>query len=111
MLSRRAAPGKRSEGSRSSVALLFKLVAARAPVRQHRRDQGGPAGLVRGAEAFAGVAVEIFVERNAIAPCRVPLQAGIRAQRRSSPLCIAEKKSEQPAFEFFRDLREIRLLA
>src|SRR5215475_12746042 len=37
----------------------------------HLGDQAGPAGLVARAHSRAGVTVEIFVERNIVAPVRI----------------------------------------
>ena len=37
---------------------------------------------------MAGVAVEIFVEENAVAPGRIALEAGMWAERRPAPLLI-----------------------
>ena len=34
-------------------------------------DEGGPAGLVGGAKAFAGFGVEVFVEEKVVVPERV----------------------------------------
>lgn len=36
-------------------------------------DQRGPSGLMAGAQAFAGVAVEVLVEQHLVAPQRVAL--------------------------------------
>ena len=42
-------------------------------------DQPGPAGLVRGADAGAGVAVEVLVELEQVVPFRVGLELLDRA--------------------------------
>src|SRR4051812_48640197 len=51
----------------------------RPPSNRTRQDQvgheGGPAGLVGGAEATAGVTVEVLVERRELTPVRVLLEA------------------------------------
>ena len=52
---------------------------------QQLRDQSGPAGLMRGADAAAGVAVKIFVEQHVIAEVRVVLLA--RVLRRTPAAC------------------------
>ena len=43
------------------------------------RDQAGPAGLVRGADARAGVAMEVLVELQQVVPLRVGLELLDRA--------------------------------
>ena len=49
-------------------------------VRQQQRDQPGPAGLVRGADAAAGVAVEVLVEQHVVAEVRIG-PAALRCRR------------------------------
>ena len=44
-----------------------------APVDQ-LGDQGGPSGLVAGAQARAVVAVEVFIKRNVVAPVGIGLK-------------------------------------
>ena len=39
-----------------------------APLREQVGDQGGPAGLVAGAEAAPAVAVKVLVEQHVVAP-------------------------------------------
>src|SRR5207244_1096449 len=46
-------------------------VAVARQVFQVTDDQRGPAGLMVRAQAFAGFAMEIFVEQNQVAPVRV----------------------------------------
>src|SRR6185369_13966904 len=47
------------------------------------RDQAGPAGLVRSADARAGVAMEVFVELQQVVPLRVRLELLDRAVDRA----------------------------
>src|SRR5438128_5805693 len=42
-----------------------------APLFDEIRDESRPSRLMRGAEAFAGVAVEVFVEEHEVAPVRI----------------------------------------
>ena len=42
----------------------YDPIDSQMPVRHERAGQRRPAGLMRGAEALAGVAVEIFVEQQ-----------------------------------------------
>ena len=51
---------------------------------QELGDQAGPAGLVRGAHAAAGVAVEIFVEQDVILEMRVGLRVWDDISRRAA---------------------------
>src|SRR5436190_19805647 len=62
-----------SEGGRA----VRGLCSARHPVNQ-QSHHGRPAGLVRGAEAAAGVAVEMLVEKDMVSKSEVLLQALVR---------------------------------
>ena len=62
-------------------ARLPALRLVRAPLVDEGRDQPGPAGLVRGAEARAGVAVEVLVEHEVVAPVRIVLELRDRCRR------------------------------
>src|SRR5216684_4412365 len=54
---------------------------------KQRRDQTGPAGLVRRAEAAPGIAVEIFVEQHMVAEAGILLlKAGVTEKRPASGL-------------------------
>ena len=66
---------------------------------------------MRGAEALAGLAMEVFVEEQRIAPRRVVLEAGICSVRRSPALCVPQKQTEKAALELLGDLLEVCLLA
>ena len=80
-------------GSRSAVLPRTGLRGIqRAAAAQEVGDQTGPAGLVRGADARPGVAVEVLVELQQVAPFRVvaelldravhgPAAVGVRAAR------------------------------
>ena len=56
-----------------------------------RPRKGRPAGLMRGAEALAGRAVEIFVEEKRVAPHRIGLEAGVCSVRRAPAVRVEEK--------------------
>src|SRR5687767_4180831 len=58
-------------------------------------DDAGPPGLVARAEAGAVVAVEILIERNAIAPVRVLLELFRAAEHRPPPRRIAQEDALQ----------------
>ena len=62
----------------STAACLLHLFAALLDQLGHQRR---PAGLVARAEARAGFAVKIFVEKNQIAPVRIVLEK-CRCRRR-----------------------------
>ena len=53
--------------------------------------QGGPAGLMAGADARTIIAVEILVERNQVAPVRIALKLLGIAEDRPSPILVARK--------------------
>ena len=63
------------------------------------RRQRGPAGLMAGAHARAGVAVKVFVERHVVAPARIGLEERLAAEDRPATaiLLIAQEDARQPA--------------
>ena len=68
-------------------------------------DQSGPTGLVARADPGAVVAVEVFVERDQIAPVRVVLEFFSGAENWSSLIGIDCKKMlHQPPRDFPGDL-------
>ena len=68
--------------------------------------EGGPAGLVAGAQALAGVGVEILVEEQEIAPVGVGLIFGGVAVAGAAVVGGGEEKGAQAAAEFFDRLVE-----
>jgi len=62
-------------------------------------DEGGPAGLVIGAEAEARVGVEVLVELDESGPEGIVGEAAILAEGRSSAAWAGEKEGGEPAFE------------
>src|SRR5205823_2498588 len=73
---------------------------------QQLGDDGGPAGLVRGAEALAGVAVEVLVEEDQVAPVRVGLELLAGAEDRAAAVRAAQEEVAQPPRELPRHLPE-----
>ncbi len=59
-------------------------------------DEPRPAGLVRRAEAGAGVAVEVLVERDQVVPGRVALEQLVAAEDRPPPVRALEEDPGQP---------------
>src|SRR5436190_744051 len=80
-----------------------QLFAARLQEFGH---EARPAGLVRGADTAAVVAVEVFVEPEIVAEVRIGLQLELLAEYGPPPLGVAEKDPRQPAREFGGDLVE-----
>src|SRR5580692_57464 len=67
-----------------------RLLGIRA---QQTRDERGPAGLVRGAETAAGIAVEEFVEQHIVAEMRVLLLDRRVAEDRPFSIRSAQKNA------------------
>ena len=77
-MSRRSAKLRRRTDLRTFLHSLSETVTSfgvphrvLARLLQQLGDERGPAGLVAGAKAAAGVAVEVFVERDVVAPVRI----------------------------------------
>ncbi len=68
----------------------------RPPLLQQLGHQAGPAGLVAGAEAAAGVAVEVLVEQEVIAEVGVVLEQLDVAEDRPAPVGVAQEEPRQP---------------
>src|SRR5690242_11310054 len=69
-------------------------------------DDGGPAGLVGGAEALAGVAVEVLVEEDQVAPVRVGLELLAGAEDGAAAIGAAQEDVAEPPRELGGDLPE-----
>ena len=67
---------------------------------QQLGHQGRPAGLMAGAEALAGVAVEIFVEKNEIAPVGVGGKLGHAAVDRAVSMFVPQENSGEAPRDF-----------
>jgi hypothetical protein len=84
-------------------------------------EEAGPTRLVNGADASAGVAVEVFVELEvvvevgveefAIADCRLPVQVGGMVEERAGSVGPREVDGEESAGEFVGDLVEVAVVA
>ena len=55
----------------------------------HVGDQRAPAGLMRGAQPAAGVAVEVFVEQDVVLEVRIGLELVVVAEDRAPPVLVA----------------------
>ena len=62
---------------------------------QQLRDEAGPARLMRGTDAAAGVAVEVLVEGDQIAPVRIVLEQVLVPEDRASALLVPQKDARQ----------------
>lgn len=72
-------------------------------VNQDLGDQASPAGLMAGATAAAGVAMEIFVEWNQIAPMRIFVKKFIGAEERAIAILIPQENVSQSVGQFVSD--------
>src|ERR1017187_9116023 len=66
-----------------------------SPLVNQGGDEGGPAGLMRGAEAFASVAVEKFVKEQIVAPVRVVLKLFLRTVNGPLSILISHEQRDQ----------------
>ena len=68
-----------------------------SPLIDERGDQGRPAGLMRCAQAGAGVAVEILVKENQIVPVGIVLELALVAVKGAAAgRLIAREDPDQP---------------
>jgi hypothetical protein len=72
-------------------------------------DQAGPANLVAGADARAGLAVEILMERRVVAPVRVVLEGG--AEHRPPATCVGGEDRDQPVRKLVGDRIQCQVVA
>lgn len=70
------------------------------PRHEQLGDERGPSRLMRGADAAAGVAVKIFVKRNAILVIGIELQLRLMAQDRSIARAVLQENARQTMREF-----------
>src|ERR1700730_13293143 len=75
---------------------------------QHQRNQSGPAGLVRGTEATAGIAVKELVEQQIITADRVLLLHRRCAEDRPMSVLAAKEDAAQPAGKLDGDFAEMQ---
>src|SRR5258708_27269320 len=74
-------------------------------------NDAGPSRLVLSTESFAGVAVEIFVEQDEIAPVRIGLEHAALAVGRALAGIVPEEKADQPPREVGRHVPQGNLVA
>ena len=84
---------------------------ANVSVRQERPGESRPSGLVRGAETFSSLAVEILAEEKRVSPHGIVLEARVCSMRRPPDAGVEQKQAQQTAPEFIGDLSQIRLPA
>src|SRR5262249_8274882 len=65
-----------------------------SPLADQRGHQARPAGLVGGAQALAGVAVEVFVEQDQVTPVGVLLELAAVAVDRAAALRVAGEDAD-----------------
>lgn len=81
--------------------------AVPAPFEDEHRDEGGPAGLVAGAETGAVVAREVLVERQVLRPVDVVLQPLDAAEAGSSSGGASKGQLDEPVGELVGHLTEV----
>ncbi len=77
----------------------------------HVGDQAGPAGLVRGAEGRAVVAVEVLAEDQVVPPGGIGLQQPGPAEARPPAVGTASEDGDEPVLQIGGDLVQGQLLA
>src|SRR5437660_12637290 len=75
-----------------------------APLVNERGDEARPSRLVRRAEAHAGVAVEVFVEEQEVAPVRVVLKFAVPAVHGPAAFAVAREDADESVGEAARNL-------
>src|SRR5688500_5786124 len=94
---------------------LPKRLDLRTPAARHLlddlRDQSRPAGLVVGAQARAGFAVEVFVEEEVVAEKGIGLRDLAAVEAGAAALGVGEEDAGEAAADFDGDLVEGHLLA
>src|SRR5215212_9728558 len=91
----RVKPRTHRDGSAVGTGIGGRIVRIRRwPVQVHDQIQHErrPAGLVRGAEPGAGVAVKVLVEEQQVAPLRVALEEAGVAVERPPPVAVEREK-------------------
>src|SRR5688500_7468407 len=74
------------------------------PLLQQLGHQARPAGLMAGADAAAGVGVEILVERHPGAPVRIVIQPWVTAEHGAPALTVLEEEAAEPRGDVVGDL-------
>src|SRR6516164_1702048 len=78
---------------------------------EQKGDQGGPSGLMRGAHAASGIAVEVLVEQYVVAEVGVRLLDAIVTEHRPATVRAAQEEAGQAARQLFADLAEAQIPA
>src|SRR3954447_187687 len=81
---------------------FFRLQRSSSPLVDQVGDEPRPAGLVRGAEAGAGVAVEVLEELQIVAPVRIVLKFRGRTEGAPSAVGTAREETDHPVGELAR---------
>ena len=93
---------------RSQFLLAQQLLA---PFADEADDEGGPAGLVGGAEAFAGFGVEVLVEEEEVLPVRFLRVAGGFAKARALAVFAGEEEGDETVAEVDGDFAQVLVFA
>src|SRR6266404_6573739 len=93
---------------RRSYRLPSRVDAARA-LGDERCNERRPARLMRGAESFSRLAVEILVEEQLVAPRWVVLEKGGGAPDRPTTGRVGKEEPQEAPLEVVRDGREVGL--
>ena len=86
--------------------MLLGLTHLLTEHHQDLRDEAGPAGLVAGAAAAAGVAVEVFVEEEEVAPMRIVAVDVLSPNTGRLPVASGRNNAGDAVGKFFGDLFE-----
>src|SRR5271166_6599640 len=70
-------------------------------------DDAGPAGLMAGAKARSGVAVEVLVEENMISPVRIGLELIRVGEGGTAAILVAKEDPRQAIRQLFAHLEEV----
>src|SRR5215471_5090084 len=98
---RMSGPGGRRAGKTLSIVQFG----------DHVGDQGAPAGLVRGAEPAAGVAVVVFVEQDVVLEMRIGLHLLVTAEDGAASLVVAPEDVDEASAQFVGNLLQRCLAA
>src|SRR6516164_428724 len=112
LFTRRPRRGLSWHGQRDEIGgLRYRRLGMDHPVGsaglQQQRNQTGPAGLVRGAEAAAGVAVKIFIEQHIVAEANILLLDPRIPEHRAATLLVAQKDPAQTLRQLVGHLSEM----
>src|SRR6516162_7152936 len=73
-------------------------------------DDAGPAGLMAGSDACTGVAMEVLVEEDVVAPVLI-VPPVVVAVGGPTPFLVADEQARQPSRYLLADLEEVQLTA